>query len=466
MRGRVIAPTGAAVSSSPLPIVAIVGRPNVGKSTLFNRFAGRRRALVEDVPGVTRDRIVEEVEVGPRRVLVVDTAGLDRDPASAIEAAVQEQARAAVEEADAILFVVDAHAGLLPEERDIARGLQRSGKPLAVAVNKVDHPKHEPLVAEFHALGLAMVEGISAEHGRGAWDLLEALVERLPEEGADPTEPTDDDTPRVALVGRPNVGKSSLLNRLAGEERVVVSDVPGTTRDAIDLRIVQGENAITFVDTAGIRRPGRRRRTGEQGSALMAVRAIERAQVALVLVDADEGFTDQDAKVLSLVRDRGCACALLLNKWDLLEKRDEGDRRRFQDELARRMRGTPDVPVVRLSAKTGRGVGRIFALVARIHAAAGRRVPTSELNRWLRDTVAAHEPAMAQRGVRRRPLKFFYATQTGVHPPAFALFCTDPSGIQRSYVRFLENRLRQQFDFEGTPLRVMLRRRRPEEDDG
>jgi GTP-binding protein len=448
------------------PIVAIVGRPNVGKSTLFNRYAGYRRALVDDMPGVTRDRIAETVQVGARQVLIVDTAGLDPEPESAIDAAVQGQARAAVEGADAILLVVDGRAGVLPQERELARWLLRAEKPVAVAVNKIDSPRQEVLVAEFHALGLPRVRGVSAEHGSGAWDLLEELVAALPApaEHEAPAEPlregaAEDAQPhapiRVALVGRPNVGKSSLLNRLAGEERVVVSDVPGTTRDAIDVTLHVGEQAYVFVDTAGLRRPGRRDRLAERGSALMAVRAVERADVALVVLDGDEGFTDQDAHLLGLVRERGRACALLVNKWDLVGERG----RALDDEIARRMRGMPDVPIVHLSARTGKGVGRVLALVRRLARAAGREIPTAELNRWLQDAVRRHEPGMAQRGPRRRPLKFFYATQTATHPPTFLLFCTEPEAVQPSYRRFLEKRLRESFDLDGVPIRLRLRKR-------
>jgi len=445
----------------------------VGKSTLFNRLVGRRRALVEDTPGVTRDRLVEEIEALGRRVLVVDTAGLDPEAESGLEAEVQAQARAAVAEADAILFVVDGKAGLLPQEEEIARVLRRSDRPVAVAVNKVDTPRHEGRVAEFHALGLEPLRGISAEHGRGAWDLLEELVARLPapaagaEEPASPEgEPVEEtgegavpDTLRVALVGRPNVGKSSLLNRLAGEERVVVSDEPGTTRDAVDVRLERDGEGFVFVDTAGLRRPGRRDRTAERGSALMTVRAVERADVALVLVDAAEGFTDQDARLVALVRERGCATALLLNKWDLVAERDRAAIERVLAETTRRMRGFADVPVLKISARTGRGLGRVLPEVRRLGEASLRRISTAELNRWLSDAAHRHEPAMAQRGPRRRPIKFFYATQTAVRPPSFVLFCTEPKAVQESYRRFLENRLRERFDLRGTPVRLRLRRR-------
>ncbi len=445
-----------------LPIVAIVGRPNVGKSTLFNRFAGHRRALVADEPGLTRDRIAEEVEVGSRRILVVDTAGLDEDPEAGLEVAVQEQARAAVEEADAILFVVDARAGRLPADEEFARGLRRTDKPVAVAVNKIDAPGQEPRAADFHALGLEPVRAVSAEHGRGAWDVLEELVEALPEpgEGKEPA-PEAPDALRIAIAGRPNVGKSSLLNLLVGSERVVVSEVPGTTRDAVDVRVEDEQGSVVFVDTAGLRRPGRRDRRSERGSALMTVRAVERAELALVVADADEGFTEQDARVVSLVRRRGCAALVLLNKWDLVETR-EGRAAEVAREVDRRLRWLPDAPVLRISARTGRGVGRILAEARRLAEATERTIPTAELNRWLQEATSRHEPAMAQRGSRKRPVKFFYATQVGTRPPSFALFCSDPAAVQESYRRFLTNRLREDFALAGVPIRVHLRARRAE----
>jgi GTP-binding protein len=445
------------MSAARPPIVAIVGRPNVGKSTLFNRYAGYRRALVDDVPGVTRDRIAEEIEVGSRPVLIVDTAGLDPDPDSKVDAAVQGQARAALELADAILFVVDGRAGLVPQERELARWLQRTRKPVAVCVNKIDAPQHAPLVAEFHALGLPRVAGVSAEHGSGAWDLLEELVAALPPPGeaAAPEAKAEEAPIRIALVGRPNVGKSSLLNRLVGEERVVVSDEPGTTRDAIDVKLAVGDEHYVFVDTAGIRRPGRRDRLAERGSALMAIRALERADVALVLIDGSEGFRDQDLHLLGLVRERGRACGLLVNKTDLLGERGK----ELAREIERRMRGMPDVPVLNVSALTGKGVGRVLPLARRLAAAACREIPTPELNRWLQAAVKKHEPAMAQRGPRRRPMKFFYATQTATRPPTFVLFCTEPAAVQPAYRRFLENRLRERFDLAGVPVRLRLRKR-------
>ena len=446
------------MSPSPqTPIVAIVGRPNVGKSTLFNRYAGRRRVLVDNQPGITRDRIAEEVEVADRRILLVDTAGLDPAAREGLPAAVQSQARVALEDADAVLFVVDGQTGLLPDDADVARTLHRSSKPVTLVVNKIDVPKHEGRLADFLALGFERCHPVSAEHGRGAWDVLEELVAELPDPGA--LVPAADEGIRIALVGRPNVGKSSLVNRLAGAERVVVSEVPGTTRDAIDTRVVHDESVFTIVDTAGLRRPGRRTRTVERGSALMAVRSLERADVALVVLDASEGATDQDARIANLARERGCACAVLANKWDRVARQAEGRPEEVQESIRHALRFMSDAPVLQVSAKTGAGISRILPRVERLAQVGERRIATSELNRWLGDVVERHPPAMAQRGMRRRALKLHYATQTGVRPPTFLFFCTEPRAIQTSYRRFLENRLRECFDLEGTPIRIRLRAR-------
>jgi len=447
------------MTTRPLPIVAIVGRPNVGKSTLFNRYAGRRRALVEDVPGLTRDRLTEEVEVDGRRILLVDTAGLDPDAEAGLEGAVQAQARAAVEQADAILFVVDGKGGLLPEDAALARTLRRTRRPLLMLVNKIDVPAHEARAAEFHALGLPL-RTASAEHGTGAWDALEALVEAL---GPAPEAVPDTaraGAVRVAVVGRPNVGKSSLVNRLLGSERVVVSDAPGTTRDAVDTALSTEAGDFVLVDTAGLRRPGRRDAVAERPAAFMAMRALERADVALVVIDAAEGFKDQDARVAGLARERGRAACVLANKWDLVGRDDPGEARRVDAEIARRLRFMADTPVLHVSARTGAGTRRILPRARHLAEAAHVRISTPALNDWLADAAARHEPAMAQRGMRRKPVKLLYATQTEASPPTFLVFCTAPDAVQKSYLRFLENRLRERFDLAGVPVRIRLRHRR------
>jgi GTP-binding protein len=439
-----------------IPIVAIVGRPNVGKSTLFNRYAGHRRALVANTPGLTRDRIVEALEIEGRRILLVDTAGLDPDAREGLPAAVQAQAESAVAEADAILFVVDGKAGLLPEDEAIARTLRRTEKPLTLVVNKIDRPDlHSDRLLDFYGLGFERVSGVSAEHGAGAFDALEALVEALPP-AAQADEEAGEGT-RVALAGRPNVGKSSLLNRMLGEERVVVSDLPGTTRDAVDIAFEHEGQRLVLVDTAGLRRPGRRSGTGERVGALMAVRALERAEVALLVIDADEGLTDQDAHVARMSRDMGCASLILANKWDLVPRER---RSQVLEQIEHGLRFMSDAPILSVSAKTGKAVAKLVPAVIEVARVAGHRVATAELNRWLADVVARHDPGMAQRGPRRRRQKLLYATQIGVHPPSFAIFCTDAEGVQPAYRRFLENQLRDSFGFAGTPIRLHMRNRR------
>ncbi|MAJ61444.1 MAG: ribosome biogenesis GTPase Der [bacterium TMED88] len=444
-------------SSAPIPIVAIIGRPNVGKSTLFNRFAGHRRALVADSPGLTRDRIAEELEVAGRRILLVDTAGLDPDPEKGLEAAIQAQAESALRDADAIFFVVDGKVGLLPEDESIARTLRKTRKPILLAVNKIDQPQHHAdRVLEFHSLGFESIQGVSGEHGGGAFDALESLVESLPRETADEEPSGQADSFRIAVVGRPNVGKSSLTNRVLGQDRVVVSSEAGTTRDAIDVHFRIGEQNYVFVDTAGLRRPGRRSGTGERIGALMTVRALERAQVALLVVDCEQGPADQDAHVGRMVQDLGRAVVVVANKWDRVptEVRSE-----MKERIQHALRFMVEAPIVTLSALTGSGLRKLMPAVARVAESAAQRISTSDLNRWLQDAVARNPPGMTRHGKGRAPVKFQYGSQVGVHPPTFVLFCTDPDSLPAAYPRFLENQLRSTFGFEGTPLKLLIRKR-------
>ena len=438
-----------------LPVVALVGRPNVGKSTLFNRYAGRRRALVADQPGLTRDRIAERIEIEGRMIWLVDTAGLDPVRGEGLDAAVQAQARSAVDNADVILFVVDGKLGLAPEDEAIAATLRRAGKPLGLLVNKIDQPSHhQERVNEFFRLGIKDTYAVSAEHGGGAFDALERILDQLPpDEG--PSEPAPVGT-RIAIVGRPNVGKSSIANRLAGEERMVVSDAPGTTRDAVDIQITRDGEDYVLVDTAGIRKVGKRQGPGEHGGALMTLRSLERADVALMVVDAAEGITDQDARVAALMRDQGCAAVVLANKWDRV---DRDDRQDVLDDIRHGLRFMSDAPVIAVSAQTGAGLRPLFKKLREVVAAGEQRIPTSDLNRWLQDVAEKHPPSMASRGGMRRANKLFYASQVGVRPPTIVVFCSDPKSIQASYVRFLENQLRDSFGFAGTPVRVRLRQR-------
>ena len=440
-------------------MIALVGRPNVGKSTLFNRYSGYRRALVADQPGLTRDRIAERIEIEGREIWLVDTAGLDAGRGQDdLDSAVQAQARSAVEAADAILFVVDGQLGLVPEDEAIAQTLRRSGKPLGLLVNKIDQPMHHrDRLHDFYRLGIEQTFAVSAEHGGGVFDALERVLEEVPEPEEDADFEAQAEAPiRIAIVGRPNVGKSSTANRLAGEERVVVSDAPGTTRDAIDIAIRRDGQEYVLVDTAGIRKIAKRRGPGEHGGALMTLRSLERAEVALLIVDAAEGISDQDARVASLLREHGCAAVVLANKWDRVETDRRPD---VLADIAHGLRFMSDAPIVPVSAQTGQGFKALFKKIRQVVAAGEQRIPTADLNRWLQDVAEKHPPSMASKGASRRPNKLFYASQVAVRPPTIIVFCTDAKAIQASYVRFLENRLRESFGFEGTPVRVKLRNR-------
>ncbi len=436
-----------------MTLVAIVGRPNVGKSTLFNRLVGRRAAIVHDVPGVTRDRHYGEVRWEDRRFTLVDTGGLDPEPGDELGAGVARQALVAVEDADLILFVVDVQEGLLPADEEIARLLRRRNKDVLLVVNKVDGPRWEAPAAEFHAVGFGQVFPVSAEHGLGLDELRDALRERIPP--GDTGDEAGEEGIRVAVLGRPNVGKSSLVNRILGEERILVSDQAGTTRDPVDARVRVDGRPYVLIDTAGVRRRSRVRPGVERWSVVRALRTIERAQVCLVLLDATEGLTDQDARILNLVLRAGRGAVLLLNKWDRVEK----DAKTF-DRMAARIRERlgphGHVPVASISALTGQRVRRVFDLVDRVYAEWTKRIPTARVNAFL-EGVLRELPPPVKAGKRTR---IYYMTQVETCPPGFAAFSSFPEGIPESYHRFLVNRLREAFGFEGVPVRLEFRRRR------
>jgi GTP-binding protein len=454
-----------------LPVVAIVGRPNVGKSTLFNRLVGERLAIVEDIPGTTRDRVYATADWNGRDFRVVDTGGLELEPGTAIESSVQDQARVAVEEADLILFVVDAHAGLAPLDHEVADRLRRTSKPTILVVNKADNPRREQEAAEFYALGFDPSISISAQHGRSTGDLADMIVERLPP--AEASIQTDDDLtdgdraelaeselgpPRVAIVGRPNTGKSTFINRVIGTDRMIVSEIPGTTRDPVDSAVeVDGEPMI-LVDTAGIRRRGAIDRGIERYSVLRAMKAIDRADVAVVMTDATEGYTAQDAHVAGYVLEAGKGLVLVLNKWDVVEK-DGHTADVWLKTLRREAPYLSWADIVFASAKSGQRVERILREAKRVADERLRRVPTGELNRLITDAVREHPPAH----VRNRLPKVFYATQAAVGPPTFVIFVNDPELIHFSYRRYLENRIRAEYGFLGTPIRLILRERESED---
>ena len=457
---------------SSLPVVAIVGRPNVGKSTLFNRLIGERVAIVEDLPGTTRDRVYGTADWRGRDFTVVDTGGLELEPGTEIEERVQDQARVAIEEADVILFVVDAAAGIAPLDHDVADRLRRTTKPVLLVVNKADNPRREHEGGEFYALGFDPTLTISAQHGRNTGDLADEIVDRLPP--AAPSVPTpeamsDEDLaelaetemgpPKIAIVGRPNTGKSTFVNRVLGEERMIVSKVPGTTRDPIDTEITLDGEPMTLIDTAGIRRRGAIDRGIERYSVLRSMKAIDRADVAIVMTDATEGYTAQDAHVVGYVLDAGKGIVLVINKWDAVEK-DEFTADRWLKRLRRDAPYLAWADIVFASALSGQRVQRILHEARRVAEERFRRVSTGELNRLVMDAVRAHPPSH----VRNRLPKVLYATQVAIGPPTFVVFVNDPELIHFSYKRYLENRIREEWGFLGTPIRLIFRQRESVED--
>jgi GTPase len=434
-----------------VPVIAIVGRPNVGKSTLFNRMLGGRRAIVDNMPGVTRDRLYGECEWRGRRFILVDTGGFE--PAgTGIIALVRAQAEQAVAEADVILFLADAKDGLTPADTEVARLLRTgSPRPIILVVNKVDTVGQEPMAGEFHRLGFDRVFPISAEQGQGLGELLDAMISILPDAEAPPAE-TGAIT--VAVVGRPNVGKSSLVNRILGAERVLVSPEPGTTRDAVDTPFTYRGRDYVFVDTAGIRAKGKIGHSIERYSVSRALAAVRRADVALILLDGVEGVTGQDTKVGGEAHEAGCASILVINKWDC-RAGDPGAVAAFRLALQEKFKYLAYAPTEFVSAKTGLHVMSLFRLIDAAAAERERRIPTAELNAVIGEAVARRPPP-AERG---RPVRIRYATQVAVKPPTFLCFATAARGLHFTYVRYLENCLRQAYGFRGTPIRLSIRGR-------
>jgi GTP-binding protein len=427
------------------PVLAVVGRPNVGKSTLVNRILGSRQAVVQDVPGVTRDRVAYDANWRGRTFTVVDTGGWVAR-AEGLSAQVAEQAKIAVDMADAVLFVVDARVGATDEDEAVANVLRRSGKPVVLAANKVDDARSEADATSLWSLGLGEPVMISAMHGRGAGDLLDLVLEALPE--APPERLVESGPRRVALIGRPNVGKSSLLNKLAGEQRAVVDPVAGTTRDPVDELIELGGTTWRFVDTAGIRRRFRESQGADYYATLRTAGALDRAEVAVVLVDASEPLTEQDLRIITMVIEAGRALVIAFNKWDLT---DEERRHYLERELERQLNHARWAPRVNISAATGRHVDRLVPAIEEALASWEQRVSTGQLNQFLNQVVAATPPPM--RGGRQP--RILFATQAGTRPPHFVLFTT--GFLEETYRRFIERRLREEFGFEGTPIKVTMR---------
>jgi GTP-binding protein len=471
--------TGSAGSDEILPLVAIVGRPNVGKSTLFNRVLRQRKAIVESLPGVTRDRLYATAAWAGRSFAVVDTGGLDWDGETRLQTLTTKQAEVAIAEADVIVFVVDTTVGITPGDEAVAEVLRRSRKPLLIAANKVDDLRQEAQATDFYRLGLpAEVIPVSAFHGTGAGDLLDAIVANFPAEaetsGAEKAETAgagkaDDaragplDEPggekaapsgpiRVAVVGRPNVGKSSLVNAFLGEERVIVADEPGTTRDAIDVPFRRDGTDYVLVDTAGLRKKARVKESVERYSIIRTLRAVSRSDVVLLLVNANQPLTEQDKRVAGHATEAGRALVLVVNKWDLVPK-DDKTYLTYEAELRRELHFADWAPIVFASAKTGHNLGRLLETVAKVTRSYRRRVPTPEVNRVFRDAVGMNPPPAEG----RRRLRLSYITQAAASPPTFVFFVNTPELVTPSYRRYLEGRARQAWDFEGTPLRLSFR---------
>ncbi|HEY2990855.1 MAG TPA: ribosome biogenesis GTPase Der [Candidatus Binatia bacterium] len=448
-----------------LPVLALVGRPNVGKSTIFNRLAGPRKAIVDDFPGVTRDRNYGAAEWYGRKFLVIDTGGFETDADTPLKKQVQEQTRLAIEEADVILFIFDGKGGLHPLDHEAVNLLRKVTKPVVFAVNKIDTQAKENGLYEFYALGLSEILPLSAEHGLGLSEIMDRVIAAFPEElketeaETDEEDETDATTLALAVVGRPNVGKSTLVNRLLGYERSVVDAAPGTTRDALDSPFVFAGRSYTLIDTAGIRRKARIADQVERYSVVRSLGSIERGDLAIYLIDGPEGVTSQDAQILAYAAQRGKGLILAVNKWDLVtpERRDP---RSYGEEVYYKLPFVDYAPLAFISAATGAGLPKMMAAVKSVAAAYQRRIPTSALNQALRAIFARNTPPLA----RGKPVKFFYATQVRSRPPTFALFVNFPEGIIASYERYLMHQLRDALGFEGAPIRLVIRGRREEDE--
>ncbi len=439
------------------PLVAIVGRPNVGKSMLFNKLTGKRLSIVEDTPGVTRDRLYAQAEWRGRTFDLVDTGGIEPGTDDQILSFMREQAEIAIASATVIVFVCDIRTGMTAADQDVAGMLQRSKKPVVLAVNKMDSTGHtDPDMYEFYNLGLGDPYPVSAVHGHGTGDLLDACFEFFPPEDL---EEETDDVVKVAIIGKPNVGKSSLVNRILGQERVIVSDVAGTTRDAVDSYLEKEGQKYLIIDTAGMRKKSKVDDRVEKFSVLRATMAIERSDVCVIMIDAQEGVTEQDTKVAGLAHEAGKACVIVVNKWDVIEK-DGKTMQRMEEDVRRDLSYMTYAPVLFISALTGQRVDRLFTLIDKVVNQAAMRIPTGVLNQVLSDAQARVQPP-TDKGKR---LKIYYMTQIGVKPPHFVIFCNDAKLFHFSYQRYLENQIRGTFGLTGTPVRITIRQKGDKED--
>lgn len=434
------------------PIVAIVGRPNVGKSTLFNQLVGERISIVDDQPGVTRDRIYADTEWLNRKITLVDTGGIDVDSQDKLMLQMRQQANVAIDTSDVVIFLVDGKEGMTPADEEVANLLRKSNKPIVLAVNKIDAPHEEDMLYEFYNLGIGDPISISASHKRGLGDLLDAVIKHLPEQKV---QDEDEDVIKIAVLGKPNVGKSSIVNKLLGEERVIVSDIPGTTRDAIDTPFVVNGQKYIIIDTAGIRRKSRISEELERYSVIRALAAIRRCDVALLVIDATEEVTEQDKRIAGLIHEEGKGCIIIMNKWDLIEK-DTNTMNEFRKRLANDLAFMQYAPSLFTSARTGQRLNNIIEMVNQVYAQCTFRISTGVLNECIADAVAFTEPPTD----KGRRLKIYYGTQVAVKPPTFVLFVNDPDLMHYSYLRYLENQFRKSFGLEGTPIRFILRQRK------
>lgn len=437
------------------PIVALVGRPNVGKSTLFNRLLGHRRAIVDDTPGVTRDRNYAAISRFEKPFILIDTGGFEPVTEDRLLQQMRDQSRLAIEEADVIIFMMDARSGLTPADMEVAAMLRRVKKPIFYVVNKVDGDKLENESAEFYSLGVDKLYTISAEHNRGVLDMVDDLLEVFPP--ADASESPEELT-RIAVVGRPNVGKSSLVNRLLGFERVVANPTAGTTRDSVDTLFTCNKKPYLLIDTAGIRRKGKTTEKLEKYSVVDSLRSIERADVVLVVLDAEEGITEQDERIAGYVHEAGKGCVFVLNKWDTLEK-DNKTFNQYVEKVRMEFKYLAYAPIVFVSAKTGQRTGKIMELVDEVMEQYCRRVTTADLNRIFSEATDTHHAPLAH----GRRVKFYFSTQVATRPPTFVIFTNQPDSVHFSYERYLVNRFREAFGFNGTPLRLIFRGREKEQ---
>lgn len=436
-----------------MQLVAIVGRPNVGKSTLFNKLVGKRLSIVDDKPGVTRDRIYSRCEWLDREFMLIDTGGIEPKTDDVILAQMREQAMLAIERADAIIFVTDITTGVTANDMDVAAMLMRSGKPVVLAVNKVDGiGEPPPEIYEFYNLGLGDPIAVSSVHGHGTGDLLEAVFENLPPEEPDPY---DEDAIKVAVIGKPNVGKSSLINFIAGEERSIVSDIAGTTRDAIDSEVTRGEDKFVFIDTAGMRRKAKVTENIEHFSVLRALMAVDRADVCVIVIDATVGYTEQDSKVAGYAHDKGKACVIAVNKWDAIEDKTDKTMQEFTKKLEVDFSFMSYAPFVFISAKTGQRVEKLFELIKAVHEQHGKRISTGVLNDMLAYATSRVQPP-SDKGKR---LKLYYMTQASTNPPTFVIFCNSKELFHYSYQRYIENQIRDTFGLDSTPIKITVRER-------